>query len=235
MTLEVVGTLALDLTELAITLDQIISEGVQQTAPYPVGIYTRMSPTPLVEFGKVYSVVSNGAYINVVIGRWSDISSDVYDTEFNLVLRYYKEPTLMQQLYSDAPVASPNALKLATALLGERVYNKQEWCKGKANLLDDFFLIYNIVDEGREAPQRVAVEELIVNCDTPARGLTDVLNAWIGKDTWNIYTTRQVGYQVFITKHLDYRIYDWMRLQKEGKVSLPNQASGKWTNQLLSP
>ena len=41
---------------------------------------------------------------------------------------------------------------------------------------------------------------------------------FIGRDTWNIYTTKRVGLDLAIEKGEDYRIREWMLLKKQGKI-----------------
>jgi hypothetical protein len=46
---------------------------------------------------------------------------------------------------------------------------------------------------------------------------TDVCN-FIGQDTWNIYNSNQVGFDLRINKMEDFRIYEYMRLKREGVI-----------------
>lgn len=77
----------------------------------------------------------------------------------------------------------------------------------------------NILDEYLLEPTNL---EASIWCEERIRGLLqDVVvevYSFIGRDTWHIYQSTQVGYGLRIDKLIDYRIHEYTRLKREGVI-----------------
>ncbi len=77
----------------------------------------------------------------------------------------------------------------------------------------------NILDEYLLDPSNL---EVSIWCEERIRGLLQDLTTsvyeFIGQDTWHIYHTTQVGYDLKIDKVVDFRIHEYTRLKREGII-----------------
>ena len=90
--------------------------------------------------------------------------------------------------------------------------NSLNWVENKVRF--HYILDAYLVDSWN-MEQSLACEERI-RC--VLQDLTRDICNFIGKDNWNIYHTSQIGFDLKISKLDDFRIYEYMRLKKEGRI-----------------
>lgn len=175
--------------------------------PLPQGVYKDGETNPCINPTRLYyssvQPVANGPRHLAPITDFQSVREAVVDESGSLVI-----PAFMMQdqakYLSPVPTIPARGLMLIELLISKHIENICQHTKyGHYNRKIDS----QILDECHA----IHYDGLLERC---IESLTTQVSDFIGRDDWHIYFTRRIGHDIMVEKTIDYRIYDWNRIQE---------------------
>lgn len=195
--------LVLDLGQAALFISDRLRNKI---VPPEEGIYMKGSIDPICVKGKVYFTVDkNGDYQKIEVGNILDTSDEIYDANYNTVI----EGSLARhkkRFYTDKTPDDANIIRVIRAICLSVVNEYTLKCSPKPSDMSIDHLIHP-----EYITEVLIKQEFDVELDRTCQKIVD----FIGNYNWSIFTYKNVGRTFILERGMDFRIYDWYRIQYE--------------------
>jgi hypothetical protein len=155
--------------------------------------------------------------MSFVIGT-ADLAAHFHVT----ALRFFKQNKLFGNLTPDKQFTFIQAHQLVVALVDDILNSRLQWAASTEQFEDLLDVMFPSLSLKRKTLLASKFTHDVIH-DIEARISSQVYHD-IPADTWDIWSVKKLGHDLFLIKGQDYRVYDWER----------RMASGEWKDEKTS-
>lgn len=202
-TLPVEELFTIDLETIAVDLEIAIEEYIK---PSPDGIYIKSKLEPIMVDGNEYYTKVNDNYIPV-----EDINlltSAVYNKEYKVIIptTFIKNKTNFISNQSFLPY---RGIKITEVILKDYINEILQYTSSNRNIVNKILCHLNI-----DVNDELLKENLLLKIDDVLLETKHVIRKFISRHDWYIYTPRLKDKVFKLEKNMDFRVYEWYRMQE---------------------
>lgn len=203
--LEAKEVLIVDIRDFAAIVQDRFMKYIKPVKP---GLYYKNNTRPsLVEGTEYYKPNGESFYYT---GVYDNINSNLFDIDGKQVLSYEE---FKKGNYTDLPQEPINESLLILSVIKEYINEATS---------SEHYIDFNHEDyiETRYMETEEEIVNLTVKIELILGPLFRKISSFIGEDDFHIYGVSLSGYNLFLSKYIDFRIYDWYRLkEKENDIN----------------